>query len=175
MALSNKVSCIQGPPGTGKTSTTAGLVKHLHDLRPKKQRIKRKVVFDSDSEGSTDEEMSLYEGKILVTAGSNVAVDNLAERIDQTGLNVVRMIAFSREEECKGRVLKLSLHEKIYEYAKKIATEDSDSEVSDCSDNSYTLTDSMRALRLIEKKREGEWLGAQDARFLKGFNERFGE
>lgn len=70
-ALSRPLSLIQGPPGTGKTVTSTAIVYHLN-------RIHRQ--------------------RILVCAPSNVAVDNLALRIHQTGLKVVRLVARSRED-----------------------------------------------------------------------------
>ena len=59
-----------GPPGTGKTVTSATLVYHL-----------------------TKQHM----GQILVTAPSNVAVDQLTEKIASTGLRVVRLASKTRE------------------------------------------------------------------------------
>lgn len=58
------ISLLQGPPGTGKTQTAATLIYLLAQMyRQTKDRI-------------------------LVATPSNVAVDNLAERIRKTGLNV---------------------------------------------------------------------------------------
>mmetsp|Transcript_25420 Transcript_25420/g.27792 ORF Transcript_25420/g.27792 Transcript_25420/m.27792 type:complete len:1081 (+) Transcript_25420:100-3342(+) len=68
--LKNPLSLIQGPPGTGKTVTSASLVYHLA-----RQNV----------------------GQVLVCAPSNVAVDQLAEKIEKTGLRVVRLAAKSRE------------------------------------------------------------------------------
>jgi regulator of nonsense transcripts 1 len=68
--LQKPLSLIQGPPGTGKTVTSASLVYHL---------IRQNV------------------GQVLVCAPSNVAVDQLAEKIEKTGLRVVRLAAKSRE------------------------------------------------------------------------------
>eukprot|EP01012_Entosiphon_sulcatum_P063170 TRINITY_DN9022_c0_g1_i1.p1 TRINITY_DN9022_c0_g1~~TRINITY_DN9022_c0_g1_i1.p1 ORF type:complete len:1027 (-),score=174.55 TRINITY_DN9022_c0_g1_i1:117-2867(-) len=68
--LSRPLSLIQGPPGTGKTVTSATLVYHL---------------------------VKLNQGQVLVAAPSNVAVDQLAEKIHMTGLKVVRLCAKSRE------------------------------------------------------------------------------
>ncbi|KNC52601.1 DNA-binding protein SMUBP-2 [Thecamonas trahens ATCC 50062] len=73
-ALTAPLSLIQGPPGTGKTVTSATLVYHL--------------VRSAPSSGHD---------QVLVTAPSNVAVDQLAEKIHATGLRVVRLTAFSRE------------------------------------------------------------------------------
>ncbi len=61
---------MQGPPGTGKTVTSACVVYHL---------------------------ARAGQGPVLVCAPSNVAVDQLAEKIAQTGLKVVRLCAKSRE------------------------------------------------------------------------------
>jgi regulator of nonsense transcripts 1 len=68
--LQKPLSLIQGPPGTGKTVTSASLVYHLA-----RQNV----------------------GQVLVCAPSNVAVDQLAEKIEKTGLRVVRLAAKSRE------------------------------------------------------------------------------
>eukprot|EP00380_Ascogregarina_taiwanensis_P026964 284815413_6 len=69
-ALQSPLSLIQGPPGTGKTVTSATIVYHLRQLNQE---------------------------QVLVVAPSNVAVDQLAERIHMTGLKVVRLCAKSRE------------------------------------------------------------------------------
>ncbi|KAJ2328379.1 ATP-dependent RNA helicase, partial [Coemansia sp. RSA 2673] len=71
-----------GPPGTGKTVTSATLVYHL-------------------AKANT--------GKILVCAPSNVAVDQLTEKIHRTGLRVARITAKSREE-LESRISHLELH-----------------------------------------------------------------
>jgi regulator of nonsense transcripts 1 len=68
--LQRPLSLIQGPPGTGKTVTSATIVYHLA-----KQNV----------------------GQVLVCAPSNIAVDQLAEKISKTGLRVVRIAAKSRE------------------------------------------------------------------------------
>eukprot|EP00536_Pseudo-nitzschia_multiseries_P017192 jgi/Psemu1/224056/e_gw1.1423.1.1 len=68
--LERPMSLIQGPPGTGKTVTSATLVYHL-----------------------TKQNM----GQVLVTAPSNVAVDQLTEKIAATGLRVVRLASKTRE------------------------------------------------------------------------------
>lgn len=68
--LQRPLSLIQGPPGTGKTVTSASIVFHLA-----KQAM----------------------GQVLVCAPSNVAVDQLAEKISKAGLRVVRIAAKSRE------------------------------------------------------------------------------
>lgn len=68
--LQRPMSLIQGPPGTGKTVTSATLVYYL-----------------------TKQGM----GQALVTAPSNVAVDQLTEKIADTGLRVVRLASKTRE------------------------------------------------------------------------------
>eukprot|EP00485_Elphidium_margaritaceum_P013219 CAMPEP_0202686102 /NCGR_PEP_ID=MMETSP1385-20130828/1897_1 /ASSEMBLY_ACC=CAM_ASM_000861 /TAXON_ID=933848 /ORGANISM="Elphidium margaritaceum" /LENGTH=1530 /DNA_ID=CAMNT_0049340613 /DNA_START=46 /DNA_END=4638 /DNA_ORIENTATION=- len=68
--LQQPLSLIQGPPGTGKTVTSATIVYHLT-----KQN----------------------QGQVLVSAPSNIAVDQLTMKIHQTGLKVVRLTAKSRE------------------------------------------------------------------------------
>jgi len=70
-ALMRPLSLIQGPPGTGKTVTSATIIYQL--VR---------------QQGG---------GPVLVCAPSNTAVDQLTEKIHQTGLKVVRLCAKSRE------------------------------------------------------------------------------
>ncbi|KAK9458522.1 P-loop containing nucleoside triphosphate hydrolase protein [Lipomyces oligophaga] len=83
--LQRHLSLIQGPPGTGKTVTSATIVYHLA-------------------------KMNL--GQILVCAPSNVAVDQLTEKIHRTGLKVVRLTAKSRED-VESSVSFLALHEQV--------------------------------------------------------------
>lgn len=59
--LQKPLSLIQGPPGTGKTVTSATIVYHLAQMG---------------------------QGQVIVCAPSNVAVDQLAEKISATGLKV---------------------------------------------------------------------------------------
>ncbi|GIQ85796.1 hypothetical protein KIPB_007527, partial [Kipferlia bialata] len=69
-AILSPLSLIQGPPGTGKTVVSTALV-HL--------------LVKSGVKG------------VLVSAPSNVACDQLAKRLHDTGLKVVRVLAKSRE------------------------------------------------------------------------------
>ena len=78
-------SIVQGPPGTGKTVTSASIVYHMT-----KQN----------------------QGQTLVCAPSNVAVDQLTEKIHQTGLRVLRFCAKSRET-VDSRVEYLTLHYQV--------------------------------------------------------------
>jgi len=82
--LQKPLSLIQGPPGTGKTVTSATIVYHL---------CKR---------GERTEQ-------VLVCAPSNIAVDQLTEKIHRTGLKVVRLCAKSREA-VESNVEFLTLH-----------------------------------------------------------------
>lgn len=83
--LSKPLSLIQGPPGTGKTVTSATIVYHL---------------------------AKQHGGQVLVCAPSNVAVDQLTEKISKTGLKVVRLTAKSRED-VESSVSHLSLHSQV--------------------------------------------------------------
>ena len=76
---------ILGPPGTGKTVTSATIVYQL---------VKQQG------------------GPILVCAPSNTAVDQLTEKIEKTGLKVVRLCAKSREA-IDSPVSHLALHNQI--------------------------------------------------------------
>ncbi|MCO5598802.1 hypothetical protein L7F22_052901 [Adiantum nelumboides] len=83
--LQRPLSLIQGPPGTGKTVTSATIVYQLSKMNP---------------------------GPVLVCAPSNVAVDQLTEKIHATGLKVVRMTAKSREA-LESSISFLTLHEQV--------------------------------------------------------------
>ncbi|KAI9209642.1 ATP dependent helicase [Polychytrium aggregatum] len=83
--LQRPISLIQGPPGTGKTVTSASIVYHLSQIS---------------------------QGQVLVCAPSNVAVDQLTEKIHQTGLKVVRVAAKSRET-LESPISFLTLHEQV--------------------------------------------------------------
>lgn len=83
--LQKPLSLIQGPPGTGKTVTSATVVYHL--------------VKQSGS-------------AVLVCAPSNIAVDQLTEKLHKTGLKVVRLCAKSREA-IESPVSFLSLHNQL--------------------------------------------------------------
>ncbi|CAI7642741.1 unnamed protein product [Penicillium pancosmium] len=83
--LQRPLSLIQGPPGTGKTVTSATIIYHLAKING---------------------------GTVLVCAPSNVAVDQLCERIHRTGLKTVRVTAKSRED-VESPVGFLSLHEQV--------------------------------------------------------------
>ena len=82
-ALTTPLTLIQGPPGTGKTVTSTTLVYHL---------VKQKL------------------GKVLVCAPSNIAVDQLTDKINGTGVKVVRVCARSRES-ISSSIDFISLHE----------------------------------------------------------------
>ena len=84
-AINSPLFLIQGPPGTGKTVTSAAIVYHLANLDV---------------------------GKILVCAPSNIAADQLSEKIEKIGLKVVRVCAKSRES-ISTRVEHLSLHNQL--------------------------------------------------------------
>ncbi|EIM20663.1 hypothetical protein WALSEDRAFT_54922 [Wallemia mellicola CBS 633.66] len=83
--LQKPLSLIQGPPGTGKTVTSASVVYHLSKMNP---------------------------GQVLVCAPSNVAVDQLCEKIHLTGLKTVRLTAKSREA-VDSPISFLTLHEQV--------------------------------------------------------------
>ncbi|KKZ65358.1 regulator-nonsense transcripts 1 [[Emmonsia] crescens] len=84
--LQKPLSLIQGPPGTGKTVTSANIIYNLAKING---------------------------GQVLVCAPSNVAVDQLCERIHRTGLKTVRVTAKSRED-VESPVGFLSLHEQVH-------------------------------------------------------------
>ena len=70
-ALTRRITLIQGPPGTGKTRTACHLIKLIVQEQHKNKNHNQ--------------------GKILATAFSNVAADNLLEGCIKLGLNVIRI------------------------------------------------------------------------------------
>lgn len=83
-AMNRTVSLIQGPPGTGKTVVSVALVYNLVKNGAK---------------------------TVLVCAPTNVAADQLAVRLNQTGIKVLRVLGSSREEMYVGsEVEPLCLH-----------------------------------------------------------------
>lgn len=87
-ALAKPLALVQGPFGCGKTTVSATMVYHL---------------------------AKMHKSQILVCGPSNVCVDQLAERIAATGLNVVRVCAKSREA-LSSAADKFTLHHLIREF-----------------------------------------------------------
>ena len=104
--LQQPLSLIQGPPGTGKTVTSASIVYHL-SRQPRA-------------------------GQVLVCAPSNVAVDQLAEKISATGLKVVRLAARSREA-IASNVEHLCLHTMIRSIAGKTGSVHASAAMAGCT------------------------------------------
>lgn len=130
-ALQRPLSLIQGPPGTGKTVTSATIVYQL--------------VKQSG-------------GPVLVCAPSNIAVDQLTEKIHKTGLKVVRLCAKSREA-IDSPVSFLALHNQIRnmdaatELQKLQQLKDETGELSSVDEKRY---------RMLKKAAEKELLDAAD-------------
>lgn len=130
-ALQRPLSLIQGPPGTGKTVTSATIVYQL--------------VKQSG-------------GPVLVCAPSNIAVDQLTEKIHKTGLKVVRLCAKSREA-IDSPVSFLALHNQIRnmdaatELQKLQQLKDETGELSSVDEKRY---------RMLKKSAEKELLDAAD-------------
>lgn len=80
--LRSPLSLIQGPPGTGKTVVSTTIVYHINRMTKE---------------------------SVLVCAPSNVAADQLADRLNKTGLNVVRLAAKSREFVLSDSIKEISL------------------------------------------------------------------
>jgi len=89
-ALKSPLCLIQGPPGTGKTITSACIIYHLTKILQKKKS----------------------QSQILVCAPSNIVVDQLAEKIHNAGLKVVRICSKSREA-VSSNVEFLTLHNQV--------------------------------------------------------------
>lgn len=89
--MNNAITVLQGPPGTGKTSTIHEIVLQLLD--------------------------SLNTYPILVVAASNIAIDNIAEKLLPThGKNILRITASEKEREYDRNhpLASICLHHKIY-------------------------------------------------------------
>ncbi|XP_077532110.1 upf1 RNA helicase [Haemaphysalis longicornis] len=137
-ALQRPLSLIQGPPGTGKTVTSATVVYHLARGQ------------GGGGQGSG--------GPVLVCAPSNIAVDQLTEKVHQTGLRVVRLCAKSREA-LNSPVSFLALHNQIRsmdghsELHKLQQLKDETGELSSADEKRY---------RMLKKACERELLEAAD-------------
>ena len=129
--LQRPLSLIQGPPGTGKTVTSATIVYHL-------SRTSNRPV--------------------LVCAPSNIAVDQLTEKVHLTGLKVVRLCAKSREA-ISSPVSFLALHNQLRdmnghtELQKLQQLKDETGELSSSDEKRY---------RILKKACERELLKAAD-------------
>lgn len=90
-ALTRTLTLIQGPPGTGKTMVSAAIIFNL---------VKK------------------FNKKVLVVAPSNTAVDQLALKINSTGLKVLRVMS-KRREETASEIDFLCLHKLLKEFDDK--------------------------------------------------------
>ena len=127
----HRLGLILGPPGTGKTVTSASIVYHLAKMNP---------------------------GQVLVCAPSNVAVDQLTEKIHTTGLKVVRLTAKSREA-LDSSISFLTLHQQVanntthVELQKLIQLKNEQGELSSNDERKY---------KTLIRQCEKEILGAAD-------------
>ena len=127
-SIQRSLTLIQGPPGTGKTVTSASIVFHFvkSGLSP-----------------------------VLVCAPSNIAVDQLTEKIHRTGLKVVRLCAKSREA-VSSPVSFLALHNQIRkmdghsEFKKLQQLKDETGELSSVDENRYRILKRMCERELLE-------------------------
>ena len=129
--IQRPMSLIQGPPGTGKTVTSATLVYHL----TKQPNM----------------------GQVLVVAPSNVAVDQLTEKINATGIRVVRLASKTRENTVSS-VDHLCLH-----IMTPLAAGDEFQKLKRLKDEIGELTDrDQKKYRAIQIRTEREILKAAD-------------
>lgn len=94
-ALTRKLTLIQGPPGTGKTMVSATIVYNL---------------------------VKHYGKKVMVVAPSNTAADQLAIKINSTGIKVLRVMS-KRREDMSCDVDFLSLHRLVSHFPESGRTE----------------------------------------------------
>lgn len=84
---------IQGPPGTGKTVTSAAIVYHMAKQGQGQVHLWLVIlIFLLGNIFSISLSHSFRHYQVLVCAPSNVAVDQLAEKISATGLKVTRSL-----------------------------------------------------------------------------------
>jgi len=132
-ALQRPLSLIQGPPGTGKTVTSATIIYQL---------------VKQNSGG----------GPILVCAPSNTAVDQLTEKVERTGLKIVRLCAKSREA-IDSPVSHLALHNQI----KNMDTSKELNKLQMLKDEAGELSASdEKRFRMLRKKAEKDLLDMAD-------------
>lgn len=90
--LNNSITVLQGPPGTGKTSTIYEIILQLLD--------------------------SLNTYPILVVAASNIAIDNIAEKLmTKHGKDILRITAGEKERDYNRShpLASICLHHKMYD------------------------------------------------------------
>lgn len=90
--LNNSITVLQGPPGTGKTSTIYELILQLLD--------------------------NLNVFPILVVAASNIAIDNIAEKLlPKHGKSILRIVSNEKEPEYNREhpLASICLHHKVFD------------------------------------------------------------
>lgn len=90
--LNNSITVLQGPPGTGKTSTIYEIILQLLE--------------------------NLNTFPILVVAASNIAIDNIAEKLlEKHGRSILRIVANEKEKEYNREhpLSSICLHHKVYD------------------------------------------------------------
>lgn len=90
--LNNSITVLQGPPGSGKTSTIYEIILQLLD--------------------------NLNTFPILVVAASNIAIDNIAEKLlEKHGRSILRIVSNEKEREYNREhpLASICLHHKVYD------------------------------------------------------------
>ncbi|KAI0985769.1 hypothetical protein GJ496_009040 [Pomphorhynchus laevis] len=131
-SLQKSLCLIQAPPGTGKTVTSATIVYHL---------VKQTCT------------------QVLVCAPSNVAVDQLAEKIHKADLKVVRLYAKGRES-IESSISFLALHNQVDTLC---SSDDELNRLKELRDEVGVLSsDNEKRYRFLKRKYENSLLRLAD-------------
>ncbi|QWU85924.1 hypothetical protein CA3LBN_000142 [Candidozyma haemuli] len=90
--LNNSITVLQGPPGTGKTSTIHEIILQMLE--------------------------KMHTSPILVVAASNIAIDNIAEKLlEKHGKSILRITSLQKEIEYNKEhpLASICLHHKVYD------------------------------------------------------------
>ncbi|PRP80757.1 hypothetical protein PROFUN_11497 [Planoprotostelium fungivorum] len=135
-ALRRRLALIQGPPGTGKTHTAVHLIKALVDIN---RKLQKKIP-------------------ILCAGDTNVAIDNLMEKLSDQGISCLRVgkpvkiREELREMSIEGQSLKHSLWPKLLEHRRELSLLQAEQQQNGSSEDlDKEIQVHQRSVRKLEK------------------------